>query len=185
MTTTRRSFFKKACISGACFCGFASLLHSKQTDISENITIDPKEKMYKNWISEILSNLNTKIDEKQLRELIKSAGKSHYEYLQMDQLLAPYIGNLNEFTRFIEKEWGWIFSYEKNGKILIADENKSYCVCPLLNQNKTDKLPALCYCSEGFAEMMFSKVNKTPVKAIIISSIQRGNDKCVYKIHLP
>lgn len=184
MTTTRRTFLKKACTSGACLCGFASLPHSKQSIVSENSVTVPKEKMYQSWIAEVLSNLNDKIEEHQLRELIKSAGIAHYEYLQMDQLLAPYVGKLNDFIRFIKKEWGWIFRYEENNKVLIADENKSYCVCPLLTQGIKNKLPALCYCSEGFAEMMFSKVYKAPVKATIVSSIQKGNDTCIYKISL-
>lgn len=184
MTNTRRSFIKKTCMAGACLCGFGSVLSGEEKTYSENTGVNPKEDMFKNWISEVLSNMDGKLDEEELRDLIKSASKAHYQYLNMNNLLNSYTGKLDEFIKFIEKEWNWKFHYEEDNKVLIADENKSVCVCPLLNAAKGKRLPALCYCSEGFAEMMFSKVNQAPVKAIVTSSIQRGDDRCIYRILL-
>jgi hypothetical protein len=66
-------------------------------------------------------------------------------------------------------------------EIILADENKPSCVCPLLKDAER-LFPGLCYCSEGFAELMFSAVFKYPVRASVVSSIQRGDSHCVYKI---
>ncbi|SBW06417.1 hypothetical protein [uncultured Dysgonomonas sp.] len=184
MTLSRRNFIKKACLSSACICGFNTISGVNSTNNTEALDDDRSTAMFQKWISEILTNLDDSLPETEIRKLVKSASLAHYQNLNMDTSLAPYIGKMNDFIRFIEKEWGWIFSYEDNGKVILADENKSACVCPLINKSEGIKYPALCFCSEGFAEMMFSKVNESPVKATVISSIQRGNEKCVYRITL-
>ena len=184
MTLSRRNFIKKACLSGACICGFNTISGVNIFNNDEAPDDDQNTAMFQKWIAEILTNLDNNLPETEIRKLVKSASVSHYQNLNMDVSLAPYIGKMNDFIRFIEKIWDWKFSYEDNGKVLLADENKSTCVCPLINKSKDIKYPALCFCSEGFAEMMFSKVNESPVKATVISSIQRGDEKCVYRIIL-
>ncbi|HEY4786610.1 MAG TPA: hypothetical protein VIH57_11195, partial [Bacteroidales bacterium] len=67
-------------------------------------------------------------------------------------------------------------------KTLIADENKNYCVCPISQIRKDVSISAMCYCSEGFAEKMFSVVAGVPAKARVVSSIRRGDERCKYKI---
>lgn len=141
--------------------------------------------MPQQWISEILTHINNNLDEEKLRLIIKSTSKVHYQHLKMDELLAPYIGKLDDFITFIEKEWGWKIHFEDgNQKILIANENKSYCVCPLINFQSTKRHPALCFCSEGFAEQMFATVCQCKVQATVISSVQRRDAQCIYKIEL-
>lgn len=94
----RRAFLKKvSCITGACLCGFTSLVQTATA--SENGTApvpNPNESLMQDWISNLL----------------------------------------------------------------------------------------LCYCSEGFAELMFSKVVGHPVKAEVIRSIHRGAASCAYQIDI-
>lgn len=184
MATSRRNFIKKACLSSACICGFSTLSGVNVSKNTETHYDDRSTAMFRKWISEILTNLDKNLPEAKIRELVKSASVAHYQNLNMDASLTPYIGKMNDFIGFIEKEWGWIFTYEDNGNVILANENKSICVCPLINKQEDVKYPALCFCSEGFAEMMFSKVNKSPVEATVISSIQRGNERCIYRIVL-
>jgi len=145
---------------------------------------DPDKLLMQDWISTLLSNLSDRTDEEQCRKMMKQCAISHYEHLQMDSFLKPYEGDLKKFNKFIKEKWGWKVDYQKEAGILIADENKNYCICPMVNQEKGVKSSVLCYCSEGFAELMFSKVVGYPVKAKIISSIHRGNDRCRYEIKI-
>ena len=183
---TRRNFLKQACISGICLCGFSSVLRSKTLNefaLSQSETINKNETMFLKWITGLLENLDSShLTESQLRQIVKSTSIAHHQNLDMDTMLSPFKGNLDTFIKFIEEKWGWKVSYEDNGQVLIVDEDKPFCVCPLLCNEKKKKYPALCYCSEGFAERMFSTVCGFPVNATVISSIQRGNNKCVYRI---
>ena len=68
--------------------------------------------------------------------------------------------------------------------VLLFDENKTYCVCPVLKGTPAGS-PAICYCSEGFAEKMFSGVAGVAVAAEVISSVRCGYKSCIYRVQLP
>jgi hypothetical protein len=177
MSIDRKDFLKKICLSGACLCGFSSIV------ISKGIKDDTKPALQKEWISNILQAFNLELDKESARKVIKRTSIVHYKNLKMDNLLAEYQGNLDKFIIFLHDSWGWKIDYDKGNKILIADENKNHCVCPIADNfnNETDS-SAICYCSEGFAEKMFSKVSGSNAKAEVISSIRRGDGSCKYKI---
>jgi len=180
MTINRKEFFRKACISGACLCGFGAL--SASADTFQNQPDDKEKVMFREWLSNLLSGLNP--NDEATKTAIKSAAIAHYNQLKMDEMLASYVGDLDKFAGFISEKWGWKIDFDKTTKTLVADENKDYCVCPVLPHNATTPATAMCYCSEGFAERMFSKVYGAPVSATVISSVRRGDKSCRYKVVL-
>ena len=184
MNTNRRNFFKKACLSGACLCGFTSLVKAGNLFETDVLEPDPNKLLMQEWISTLLLSIDDHEDEDACRKIMKKCAASHYEHLKMDDFLKPFEGKLEMFNTLIEEKWGWKIDYQKEKGSLTADENKNYCVCPMVNQEKGVKSSILCYCSEGFAELMFSKVMGRPVRATVISSIHKGNDRCKYEIKL-
>ena len=187
MALTRKDFFKKACLAGACFCGFTSLaVQGASLPEASGITEpdDKKLKFMQDWISTLLLNIDENTSDEECRKIMNPCALAHYNYLEMDNVLAPYKGDIEKFNAFISGEWGWKVNYDKEKGLIVADENKSYCVCPMVNKEKGVRSSILCYCSEGFAEKMFSTVAGHPVTARVISSIHRGNDRCRYEITL-
>ncbi len=187
MAITRKEFFKKACLTGACFCGFTSLVvqGSNLTGTSDADEPDDKnQKFMQDWISTLLLNIDENASDEECRKIMKPCAMAHYNFLEMDKILAPYIGDMSKFTHFIADEWDWKIDYDTKTGVIVADENKSYCVCPMVNKEKGVRSSILCFCSEGFAEKMFSTVAGHPVKARVISSIHRGNERCKYEIAL-
>jgi hypothetical protein len=179
----RKSFFKKSCFAGVCFCGFSDI-----SSLANNVTSpvpDKNKQLNQDWLSNLLSNLNQDLDENVLRKIIKKSSMLHYNNLNMDSLLSDYIGDLEKFIKYIENTWGWKIDYNKLTKVLIADENKDCCVCPILEHKKDINTSAICYCSEGFAEKMFSVVTGVSVTAKVISSVRKGDKSCKYKIEIP
>ncbi len=186
MTVNRKDFLKKVCFSGACLCGFGSIAFSKEVDDSnEDKMQTQKLSLLQDWIASILLNVNDELDKGSARKLIKKTAGVHFENLKMDTLLAEYKGDLDKFTVFLREKWGWKVDYDKEKRILIADENKNYCVCPIAVHSKEKDSSAMCYCSEGFAEKMFSLVSGVQVQAEVIASVRRGDTSCKYKIVLP
>jgi hypothetical protein len=179
----RKNFFKKACFAGVCFCGFSSISSLANSDTSPNQ--DDNKQLRQDWLSNLLSNLNQDLGEYILRNIVKKTSIVHYNNLGMDALLSDYVGDLDKFNKYIENTWGWKIDYNKTTKILIADENKDNCVCPILEHKKGMNTSAICYCSEGFAEKMFSYVTGVPVTATVISSVRKGDKSCKYKIVMP
>lgn len=181
----RRAFIKKVtCLTGACLCGFTSLVPTVSAADSKPSDPNPNEALMQDWISNLLLSIDEKADPATHRSILKACAASHYEQLKMDDFLQPYIGKLEAFNQFLEKEWGWKVQYQKELGRIVADENKSACVCPMVNKAKGVRSSILCYCSEGFAERMFSKVVGHPVKAEVLRSIHRGAKTCAYQIDI-
>jgi hypothetical protein len=181
----RKEFISKACLSGACMCGFGSLLSAGNGSagmLHSGKDESDRQAMMQAWIAQLLSNIGSSLDEKSIRKIMKNCAEVHYNDLGMKAILAGYTGNLGSFIKFLEEKWGWKISWDADTKTLIADENKNYCVCPMMNQEKGLKSPVLCYCSEGFAEKMFGAVTGGSVTATVVSSIQRGDKSCRYKV---
>ena len=132
----------------------------------------------------LVQNLDAELEPELVRKLVKKGSIIHYNDLKMDEMLKDYIWESEKFMRFIPEKWGWVITFDKTTGVLIADENKSYCVCPIVNQANHIGSPATCYCSEGFAEKMFSVVFQRAVKAKVISSVLRGNPSCRYKVKI-
>nr|WP_319398714.1 hypothetical protein [uncultured Carboxylicivirga sp.] len=177
----RKDFFKRAIVTSACFCGFGI---ASRAVSGLNISCQDKEYSIQNeWLADLLFNLDSDIDKQTLRSIIKKSSEIHYQQLKMDEFLSPYIGDMDRFIKFIEQEWGWKIRYDRNEGLLIADENKPNCVCPVLPL-MSNKTSVICYCSEGFAEKMFSFVANKPVYAEVKSSVRRGDSTCVYQIKI-
>ncbi len=180
---SRTDFFKKICIGGSCICGFSTIAFSNNT--SEAISQpDNNKQLAQSWITQLIANLEDELDSNTKRKVLKSCFSSHYKDLNMEKSLEPYYNNIEQFIVFLEEKWGWKITYKKETGILIADENKDFCVCPVIIQESELDKSAICYCSEGFAEKMFSVVAGYPVTATVTSSINRGDKHCVYEIDL-
>ena len=179
----RNGFFKKACFAGVCLCGFGAV--SSFTNDDTSLNQDNDKQLNQEWLSNLLSNLNEDLEEEVLRGIVKKSSMLHYDNLNMDTLLTDYIGDIEKFNRYTESTWGWKIDYNKTTRVLIADENKDYCVCPVLEHKKGINTSAICYCSEGFAEKMYSVVTGLSVTAKVISSVRKGDKSCKYKIEIP
>lgn len=183
--SSRKDFIKKACLTSACLCGFGKLAigqgvnKSLRHEFDENIN---KSSIYTRWIASVLENLPESLTEKEIKILIKKTSGVHYSELNMENVLKEFEGDINKFIFFLENNWGWKVSNNANARKIIANENKELCVCPLID-SRIKGVSAMCYCSEGFAEKMFSKVIGKKVEAIVISSVRRGDKSCMYEIN--
>lgn len=198
MTPTDRRSFLKTIGCFACMCGFGSIFKIsaanivapkiEDTNSNENNQIiselEKNEAFALHWITELLESLEASdLSEQQKRIIIKQTSRAHHDLLNVPLMVEPYIGKPAEFIEFLQNAWGWIVTENKPERTLIVNENKPFCVCPLLKKSVDKLLPALCYCSEGFAERMFSLVYEKPVSVKVAASVQRGDPSCVYHIN--
>ena len=182
---SRRNFIKKTCITGSCFCGFLAIANDGRAEEQP----DSGKLLMQEWISTLLKSIDDNTEASQ--QILKNCAQVHFRHLEMEKVLKPYKGDIEKFNSFLEKEWGWKVEYDKNAGVIVANENKNFCVCPMVNREKGVDSSILCYCSEGFAELMFSFVADKKVKAEVVSSIHRRNNSsnyktnsCIYKVLL-
>lgn len=183
MSGNRRSFLKKSCLIGTCFCGFGGLSGLIASTGTERTDDQKPETIHSKWITSLLVSLKDENPET-ARRIIKNRAEAHFNDLNLKEKFAPFVGKPELFYDFLKNEWGWILEHDKFAGTIVADENKDYCVCPLIKNKKIEGLNALCYCSEGMAEKMFSYVLGRQVKAEVVQSVLRGAKTCKYKITL-
>ena len=142
-----------------------------------------EERFVYEWLSTLLAALDANLPPETKAAILQGCAAAHYRSINMDELVSPYRGNVEGFLQFLSEKWQWKVTYDKDAQIITADENKSACVCPLVQKGGIAS-PALCYCSVGFAERMFSAVAARPVKGEVTRSILRGDPSCVYTIQI-
>jgi len=135
------------------------------------------------FIINLLDEAGKSLDKQQAAQLIRGCSSAHYSMLDVDSMVSGYAGHLEDFIEFIERKWGWKIRYDAENSVIEADENKPFCVCPLV-RNGAVQNPLLCHCSEGFSQRMFSKVIGKPVRCEVVSSVLRGGSSCVYRISI-
>ena len=117
-------------------------------------------------------------------DLFEKCACFHYNTNNMDDIIKNYIGNPDGFLEFLSKEWGWKINKSDDNKKIIIDENKNFCVCPVVHRMGNNVPPAICNCSENFAKKMFSKVTCKQVNVRVIRSFVRDGKSCIYEITL-
>jgi hypothetical protein len=136
------------------------------------------------WVHQILDQVDDQLPQEAKTALLRGCAQAHYQWANMDQVIAPYRGNLAGFLTFLNGTWGWKVNYDAGRGIITADENKSECVCPLVRGGAVKNQPLLCSCSEGFAVRMFGGVTGKPVQARVLRSIMKGDPSCVYEVQI-
>jgi hypothetical protein len=70
-SVNRKDFLKKVCFSGVCMCGFSALGFAGETGNS-NTSAENEDKnllLAQAWISNLLTNINENLNEKQKRKI--------------------------------------------------------------------------------------------------------------------
>ncbi len=177
----RRSFLRQACLTGLCACGVAATARAVD-DGDPTVTKSP-DPMAKKWVATLLPLLASG-DPEAARTLLRACSAAHYDELGMAAIAGRYRGNLDAFLGFLRAEWGWAIEYQPDAGLVLIDENKSVCVCPVVPKEHRGLLGLMCHCSEGFAERLFAEVVGAPVRAEVTASILRGDPTCKYRIDL-
>lgn len=133
------------------------------------------------WIGALLEGAEHELDPAVSAKLLRGCGSAHYRAMNIEATAARYRGDLPAFVGFLSTEWHWKVSYDRGSGIILADEDKPDCVCPLAKGGAVTS-PLLCRCSEGFAELLFAAVVGRPVRATVVRSILRGDPSCVYRV---
>jgi len=183
MNTNRRCFLRTACLSGLCACTTGSVAADTDTP-TPNADAPAADPMPYKWIAALLPGLSKLATRQEAKEILKGCSTAHYVHLGMDGVIAPFKGKLDDFLTHLTQAWGWKINYDREARVILIDEAKSKCVCPLVQDASHKGLSILCDCSEGFAEKMFSSVVGHPVQASVTASILRGASSCQYRITL-
>jgi hypothetical protein len=139
---------------------------------------------HKEWTGFLLNVLDNHLDAETKVTILRACASFHYRDARMEEIVVQYRGNLSGFIQFLTEQWQWLVTYDPIQQTIRADENKSDCVYPLVQQGSQEISDTLCHCSAGFAMRMFSSVIEKSVEATVVQSVLRGDKSCVYLIQM-
>ena len=142
-----------------------------------------EQRLITSWTKQYIAETAEAGNDVDITQIIRKCHIAHYNEIGMQDILEKYVGNIDSFIGFLGREWNWIVDYDRAERVIVADENKETCVCPLFHSGMLTS-GNLCFCSEGFAERMFTYVLQKPVRAEVIRSVIRDGKSCIYKISI-
>lgn len=142
------------------------------------------ENFHAEWAACLLAGIENNCSPETKQACLERCAELHYKVNNMDQLIEKYAGNLEDFIDFLQNNYGWIVHIDNENKRLLVDENKDYCVCPIVAELQGKVSPLLCDCSAHYAGIMFSKVLERDVMAKVKRSFLRDGLSCIYEIYL-
>jgi hypothetical protein len=149
------------------------------------------------WIKDLMSNMDSMLDEKTRVALMQACGRSCYEHAfgvasevtpsadaaaRFIQALegAGYEVQRAEGTTLVNFSWGR--GHQNPQGLIIQD---GYCMCPIVEPIVTGLSATYCSCSAGYVREYFERYLGKPVKVEIVETLQTGGTDCRFKIEIP
>ncbi|MBN1781505.1 hypothetical protein JW948_10295 [bacterium] len=178
----RKEFLNSICLSGACACSASMLLAQDTGSAAENEK--PKEDwrigFSKTRYTKLMEILQSKLTEEEFSEIIQLLGRACSASIGFIQ---TYAGDPDGYLKELKRRWNENSVYDReNGVITVSSEERTECVCPLIDTAKVSH--KVCDCSLGWQKQTFETVLGKKVDVEIKESIIRGGKKCTFEIRI-
>jgi len=148
-------------------------------------TVPDKEaemkKFKEQWISTLMTNLESQIDEKKRTALMESCGRACARRSSVHAVAASCKGDSGKFVQSLAKFLGKDNVVLKAGVIRLTYPK---CYCELVADGPARLPDAYCCCSQGWVKEMFETAAGKPVAVETLQTIKRGADSCKFVIRI-
>ena len=149
------------------------------------------------WIKDIMANIDIHIEDETKQRLMRANGRSCYfntfgvpgnegpsqeaveGYLKKLEDAGSTFLREGEYTSF---DYSWGKDHQSPQGLMLGDGN---CLCPVVEDVKSDLSATYCSCSAGYVGEMFSRALGKRVEVDIIETLKTGADDCRFRIRIP
>ncbi len=169
----------------------------------------------RSWVLGTLDRLDESVPSERTRACVLNGCAHRYPKIQLLRMKAAYeeegdilrfIERLNRDNDLFPARIFWKGGDPKNviciEKVIPPWNRQAYekatdpvekrylgCFCSLVKEvirTGEELSPSFCHCSAGwFVQMWETVLDRTPIRVDIVESVLRGDDRCVFAIHLP
>ena len=131
------------------------------------------------WVKELLSNLDSTIDERTKQKILEKCGaKCPFSHMPDDELI-----NLRNEAKteqeFLEKLCEiWRLKREDGAYYIVFDQ----CYCPLVQKDIESSSKTMCYCTLGSLKHKFKITLGRTVDIEMQKTVLAGDEECKFKI---
>ncbi len=138
------------------------------------------------WTNRLLDHLSETGEGKRFagaEQAIEACAEMCFAYKGMTAEFAG-ISDLDGLIGLFRAKWGWKVEYDAEAGVLLCDENKAECLCPIVRSSDGAPSKAICCCTRGMLKRIFAEVLHRDVQAEVLRSVIRDGKSCVYRITL-
>jgi len=139
-----------------------------------------KLKFVHNWISNLMKNMDSHLDEETKIELMEECGRVCARNHTKKEAL-KFQGQLDGWLTKM-KTWVGEENIQKEENLVHVFYSK--CFCPIIQDSQPILADTYCNCSRGWLKENFETVLERPVKVKLEDSIMRGGKQCSFTVFL-
>ena len=177
----RKAFLKKTMQMG--MASGSMLLLNADGSFAQQSEQEEKDRvqMFKeDWVTALIENMDTQLDEKTRTDLMLACGRRCARRGAIG-LAQRCKGDLKKMVDTLDQYPPVEATFEGDDTIRLEYKQ---CLCELVDHGP-DRLPdTYCICSQGWIHEMFETVLENPVKVDVIQTVKRGAPSCQFVIHV-
>jgi hypothetical protein len=179
----RKDFLKSTCFAAALgsLLGGSELLSSVQETGEAEKRDEAFRKFLHGWVTAMMDNMDKTLPEEERRKLMEENGRACAVRYGMTDLARSFKGNVDGFLAEVRKHGGETSALREGKTVRLTYEK---CYCPLVNQLEAKLSPTYCLCTMGWTKAVYETLTGKPVGVKILSTIKRGDPKCLIEVDL-
>lgn len=185
----RKDFLQEAIGAGCCV--FAAL-HAldlpagvKQATAGPvwDIADDQEQAFVQNWLTDLLSTIQTELDRETQVKLIEGCGRGCYRrHAFKQEIAADGAGDVDRLIEALKRN----FEVWREGDTVHIryGEQSPGCYCPAARYREPESNDLHCECSRTSHQTIWEVAFGHPFKVDILESVRRGGKTCHFLVHL-
>ncbi len=141
--------------------------------------VDVKETFRQAWVTALMTNLDSQLDEPSRIKLMESCGRACARRGAAGQLTKAAGGDLDKLVTALGALLGKE-NAQRDGNTVRLRYTK--CYCPLVGAGPERLSKTYCECSRGWALEVFGAALGKPVDVELLRSIKRGDSVCEFLV---
>lgn len=179
----RKDFFRSSLSAGACAgCFLLPLqpvvaLASDSTEYEKYQQLLKDKEFIQNWLSDLLSTIETELDEPTRVKLLAGCGRGCFNRHQFKSDIAEK--GKGDVDKLIEAYKANFEAWKEGNKVHIRfGEVSPGCYCPAAKNRPAKPNDLHCECTRATHQAIFETALGRPVEVKILESVRRGNKTC-------
>lgn len=177
----RKEFLKRSMHVG-CGCTAMALLGTpalaEEDEAKQKDADDKRAAFTHHWVESLLNNMDGRIDDETAVALMVAGGRA-CATRTMAPLLEQYKGDLDGFLTMMAPHFPNDGLYRDGNRVTLAWDR---CLCPVVGGTQGTLPKVFCHCSEGWMREVFESIIGKPVDVHIVTTVKRGDPRCVFTI---
>ncbi len=169
----------------------------------EDMSVDTPKDERRRWTMEAIRRFEAVANDEQQFECLSRCA-DEFSQVRIEALRAIYrkTKSIDAVLEEMRKDFGWYEGPHRKGRVIYVSKipfdpeglkaartpkeaRRARCHCNLIRDHLDEVPSAYCWCGAGWYRQQWEGILGKPVRITLVRSLARGDDDCVFAIHLP